>query len=85
MPMPMMRVRHMRMVVNERGVTMPVAMGRTNNQFVRPMRVLVMFVVLVQVLVFDPFVLVKVVVLFAEQQGHAEAHCAHGCDIIPVE
>jgi hypothetical protein len=40
------------MVVNERGVTMLVAMCRTNNQFVRP--VLVMFVVLVQVFVRSP-------------------------------
>jgi len=33
MPMPMVRVRHMRMVVNERGVTMPVAMCRANHQY----------------------------------------------------
>jgi len=76
MPVTMVKVRIVRMAVGERSVAMPVGMGFARRVF-GPVVVLVVFVVLMGVIVLEPFVSVLVAVVFGDVQPHAHGH--EGC------
>ena len=76
MTVPMMRVRYVRMVVHEVNVSMRVRMGFA-RRIVRPVAVPMMFVVLVEVLVLECFMLVNVPMAFAQEENDAEPHRDH--------
>jgi hypothetical protein len=83
MPMPMVRIRQVRMVVNEGRVAVPMAVGLA-ARVTWLVFVLVVRVVLVQVVVSKGLVLVGMAMSFTEQQGNSCAHRAHGNDVEPA-
>ena len=85
MPVPVVSIRYVRVVMNERDVPMPVTVCRTNNQDFSPMFVLVVLVVLMKMIVLNRLVLVEVVMSFTDEQRNAKTHRAHGGKIVPVQ
>jgi len=82
--MAVVGVGYMWMVVREPAVMVAVVVGFSERR-AWAVRVLVMFVVVVQVLVLESFVGVQVAVPLGEQYEHAERHRRHGDRVEPAQ
>lgn len=77
--MPMMSVRNVRVIVDERRVGVDMRMPFANSG-IRLMRMIVVVIVDVYVLVLHGLVRVKVGVPDSKQGRHAGSHGQHACD-----
>jgi len=82
--MPVMRVREMRVVVDQWLVPMEVTV-RLSGRIAWQVLMAMVLIVLMQMLVLDGGVSVLVRVALAEQEDHAECHSRHRDAIVPSE